>query len=212
MGCCNGRHEASRTLRTRSVLEINAAEIRVVEGDIAVQTTEAIVNSTNSTLTLDVGDADTILRKGGFKLRAECIEYVNVHGPLEVTEVAVTSGGALPCTHIIHVVAPVYVNGRRGEPENLRKALLSVLEVAESLDCTSISIPAISTMPYSYPKAECATILVKTTRTFLITRARKLKTINFVSSDRFTIRSLQKAKDALAREQCILDSSTLRTL
>ena len=208
MGCCNGRLEASSALRTKSVLEINSTLIRIVEGDISTQATDAIVNSTNATLTLDVGEAKAILTKGGFKLRAECIEYVNLHGPLEVAEVAVTSGGALPCLHIIHVVAPIYVNGRRGEPENLRKALLSVLEAAESLHCESISIPAIATMPYAYPKDECASLLVKTTRTFLITRARRLKFLYFVSSDKFTIRYLQKARDSLAREECILDSSS----
>lgn len=208
MGCCNGRLDASSPLRTRSVLEVNSALIQVVEGDIAAQPTDAIVNSTNGTLTLEAGDSKLIMTKGGFRLRAECIEYVNRHGPLETAEVAVTSGAGLPCFHIIHVAAPIYVNGRRGEPENLRKSLISVLEAAESLSCTSISIPAISTSPYAYPKAESTAILVKTTRIFLITRTSKLKSIHFVSADKSTIRCFQQARDSLSREECILDSSS----
>ena len=212
MGCCNSRYEASRSLGSHSDLEVNTVSIQVVEGDIAVQTTDAIVNSTNATLTLDVGEAKMILETGGFRLKAECIEYVNQHGPLETAEVAVTSSGALPCAFIIHVVAPIYVNGRRGEPENLRKALITVLETAEKLNCQSIAIPAIATMPYSYPKPECASILIETTRTYLLSHSSTLKLVNFISTDKLTLRCFQKARDRIAREQYILASSDMNNL
>lgn len=170
-----------------------------------MQSTDAIVNSTNGTLTLETGDSKLIMTKGGFRLRAECIEYVNRQGPLETAEVAVTKGVGLRCLYVIHVSAPIYVNGRRGEPENLRKSLISALEAAESLSCTSISIPAIS---YAYPKSESTAILVKTARIFLRTHTSQLKSIYFVSTDKSTIRCFEQAKDSLYREECILGSSS----
>lgn len=203
MGCCYTQGFSSSHSITRSQLALKSCTLRIVEGDISSQTADAIVNSTNSTLSADVGEAKAIASKGGIALKAECVEYVNEHGFVQVAETVVTGAGDLQSKHVIHVVAPVYVNGRRGEPESLRTAVHRVLETAVRLNCASLALPAVSASAYAYPKSECAAILLDSVQLFLRTKTHSFTEISFVSSDRLTIRQFCKALDRIKRDHCV---------
>jgi len=65
----------------------------------------------------------------------------------------------LPCKVINHVVGPR--NGEGKENEKLKQAIKSVLKLAQQNNFKSISIPAISSGIFGFPKNECARILVQ---------------------------------------------------
>jgi O-acetyl-ADP-ribose deacetylase (regulator of RNase III) len=70
-----------------------------------------------------------------------------------------TTAGKLPCKAVIHVVGPRYGEGK--EEKKLRLAINNVLNLAEQYNFKSISIPAISTGIFGFPKEKCAKILVE---------------------------------------------------
>lgn len=187
----------------RAQLSVKTCVLKAVEGDLSSLPSDALVNSTNETLSLESSESKCLFQRGGMRLRTDCIRHINLNGPVAIGETVVTVAGELPCTHLIHVVAPIYVNGRRGEREGLRKAILKVMETAEGLKCKSVSLPAIGTLPYAYPKAECAATMVETVKWYLQAGGSSLEEISFVSADKLTVRCFKKALERLEKEECI---------
>jgi len=70
-----------------------------------------------------------------------------------------TNAGKLPCKAVIHVVGPR--NGKGKENEKLTLAINNILSIAQQNNFKSISIPAISTGIFGFPKEKCAKILVQ---------------------------------------------------
>ncbi|HEU5119546.1 MAG TPA: macro domain-containing protein [Candidatus Nitrosocosmicus sp.] len=135
--------------------------LKLVEGDITERNVDAIVNPANSYLQHGGGVAGTIVRRGGDIIQKES----NKIGFVEVGSSATTSGGALPCKAIIHTVGPRM--GEGNEDEKLSKAIHSCLELGLEKGFKSISIPAISSGIFGFPKDRCARILVNETIAFL---------------------------------------------
>jgi len=202
MGCCHSELIEGKS-HCRAQISVQGCLFRVIEGDLSTFPSTAVVNSTNETLSLESSESKGVLRRGGMRLRTDCVRHINLHGPLSLGDTVVTAAGELPCTYLIHVVAPIYVNGRRGEKEGLRKAILKVLETAEGLKCKSVSLPAIGTQPYAYPKAECAATIVETVKLYLQAGDSSIQEIAFVSGDKLTVRCFKKALERVGREECI---------
>lgn len=134
-----------------------------VEGDITERNVDVIVNPANSYLQHGGGVASTIVRKGGNIIQEESEKIGFVQGGSST----ITSSGILSCKSIIHTVGPRM--GEGNENENLSKAINSCLELCLRKGFESISIPAISSGIFSFPKDKCAKILVNETISFLKT-------------------------------------------
>lgn len=78
---------------------------------------------------------------------------------------AITSSGNLPCTAVIHTVGPKM--GEGDENSKLRMAVYSALKLASEKNFSSISIPAISSGIFGFPKDRCATIIVEEIKNFI---------------------------------------------
>ncbi len=61
-----------------------------------------------------------------------------------------TSGGRLPAKYVIHAVGPVWGDG--DEDAKLASAVEGSLALADELHCASISVPALSTGIFGFPK------------------------------------------------------------
>jgi O-acetyl-ADP-ribose deacetylase (regulator of RNase III) len=162
-------------------IRINQGTLNLVEGDITLEETDAIVNAANSRLMGGAGVDGAIHRAGGPSILEECRKI----GGCPIGQAVITGGGKLKARYVIHTVGPVYQGGQKGEADLLRSAYLSSLRLAAARGLKSVAFPAISTGVYSYPLAEAAHIALKTAVDYLRTQT-DLAEIRFVLFDRQT--------------------------
>lgn len=139
----------------------NGKTIQLVNGDITERNVDAIVNAANSYLKHGGGVAAAIVRKGGNLIQQESDKI----GFVPVGSAVVTSAGKLPSKAVIHTVGPKM--GEEDEDNKLRKAVQSSLILASERGFKSVSMPAISSGIYGFPKDRCANILVDESMDFL---------------------------------------------
>ena len=131
--------------------------IQIVQGDITIEDVDAIVNAANEHLQHGGGVARTISKKGGPAIQKESDAWIQQNGPVPHSHPALTSGGLLPAKYVIHAVGPVWGDG--DEDNKLADAVTGSLRVADELKCKSISLPAISTGIFGFPKERAAGII-----------------------------------------------------
>jgi O-acetyl-ADP-ribose deacetylase (regulator of RNase III) len=144
-------------------IKVKNSTLSILEGDITLQDTEAIVNAANKTLRGGGGVDGAIHRAGGPKILDECIKI----GGCETGEAVITTGGNLRAQYVIHTVGPVYRDGLHKEPILLENAYRNCLNLASSKGIKSVSFPSISTGAYGYPLEDAAGIALSTSKTFL---------------------------------------------
>jgi O-acetyl-ADP-ribose deacetylase len=136
-------------------------EVEVALGDITDERTEAIVNAANERLAHSGGVAAAILRAGGTQIMLESNNIVNVFGPIKVGKCVFTSSGKLAANgikYVIHAVGPEYNKSKSTifNAARLYKAVFNSLKQANKLGCASVSIPAVSSGIFGFPKQLCA--------------------------------------------------------
>lgn len=139
--------------------------VRVVQGDITAETTEAIVNAANEHLQHGGGVAGAIRRQGGEAIQQESNAWVQQHGPVRTGNAAITSAGRLPAKYVIHAVGPVWSSGN--DEQKLANAVRNALSLAESYHLKSISIPGISSGIFGGPKDICTRVILQTAVEYL---------------------------------------------
>jgi len=166
--------------------------LRLIQGDITERDVDAIVNAANSQLQHGGGVAGAIVRKGGHVIQEES----NKIGFVPVGSAAITTGGKLPAKFVIHAVGPRM--GEGDEDNKLKSAVLSSLRLASEKGLKSISLPAISSGIFGFPKDRCAKILVSEGARFLKEkRETSLHVIEFCVFDDTTLTHFKKEFDNL---------------
>ena len=165
--------------------------LQIVQGDITTDDVDAIVNAANENLQHGGGVAWAILRRGGDVIQTESDKWIKIHGPVSHARPAWTSGGALPAKYVIHAVGPVWGDG--DEDNKLSAAVAGSLRTADELNCTSISMPAISTGIFGFPKERAAGVIFSSIeKYFLNSTSSSLKTVRIVLFDDATVQSFLK--------------------
>jgi O-acetyl-ADP-ribose deacetylase (regulator of RNase III) len=148
-------------MKTISEKRVGKAVMRLVQGDITGRDVDAIVNAANSHLQHGGGVAGAIVRQGGQVIQDESDRI----GYTPVGTSVITSGGTLPARFVIHTVGPRM--GEGDEDHKLRNAVKSALALASGRGLKSISLPAISSGIFGFPKDRCARILVQEAADYL---------------------------------------------
>lgn len=162
-------------------------ELAVHHGDLTAEAVDAIVNAANGHLSHGGGVAGAIVRRGGQVIQEASDAYVRTHGPLATGAVALTESGSLPCRAVIHAVGPVWHRGDV-EPDQLRQAVRSSLELADREGYRSLAMPAISSGIFGFPKPLCAEILIDTALAFAVAHPdTPLREIRFTNFDQPTV-------------------------
>jgi len=156
--------------------------IQVRHGDMTTEEVDCIVNAANASLDHASGLAGAIIKKGGKVIQDESDLHIAKFGKLEEGGVAVTSSGTLPCKHVLHAVGPMWHGGKEGEEIVLGMTVRSCLEKANQLKCTSISLPAISSGIFGFPKEKCASVMFEMAQQF----CKEMGTKNTLTQIRFT--------------------------
>lgn len=141
--------------------------IRIVQGDITEEPVDAIVNAANERLAHGGGVAGAIVRRGGYEIQEESDRWVRTHGPVRTGSAAITGAGRLPARYVVHAVGPVWRN-RGDEDELLASAVTAALSLAAQHQVKTISLPAISSGIFGFPKERAARVILDAVERFLL--------------------------------------------
>jgi O-acetyl-ADP-ribose deacetylase len=159
-------------------------QILIKNGDITEEHVDAIVNPANGQLIHGGGAAKSIVVHGGEDIQRESNLIIRKSGMIPTGKAVITGSGKLPCKYIIHAVGPKM--GEGNEDFKLKKTVWSVLTLAELYNLESISMPAISSGIFGFPKDRCADILLNTANEFLNQKDINLKTVTMCNKDEET--------------------------
>jgi len=176
-------------------ITINQTKLTIVQGDITMQATDAIVNAANPSLMGGGGVDGAIHRVGGPPILEECKQIVSRQGHLSTGKAVITTGGNLKAKHVIHTVGPVWRGGGSNEAQLLTSAYQESLKLAAEHGLTSISFPSISTGAYGYPLDKAAREAIKAVILFLKERTTQLSEVIFVLFDSRTYQAYSSALD-----------------
>ena len=123
----------------------------MIQGDITVQDTEAVVNAANAGLAPGGGVSGAIHSAAGPALWEECRNI----GGCNTGEAVISSGYNLIAAHIVHTVGPVYSNSPE-DPQLLASCYSNSLKIVLENGIKSVSFPAISTGIFGYPADKAA--------------------------------------------------------
>ena len=132
--------------------------LEILDGDIAAETTDAIVNAANNEFWMGAGVAGAIKARGGRDIEREAI----AQGPVEPGECVVTAGGRLAARYVIH--AAVMGQDLKTSAELIDRATHNALATAEAHQLESIAFPAFGTGVGGFPVDECARIMIAAIR------------------------------------------------
>ncbi len=135
----------------------NLPMVILLEGDIASQDTDAIVNATTKNFEMAGGVDTAITLAAGPELKEECKQY----GGLETSQVIITKGYRLAAPYVIHTVGPIFGQEGGNEAELLFACYRNCLWLADQYQLTSISFPCISTGISRYPVDKASQIMAR---------------------------------------------------
>ena len=127
----------------------------IIKGDITRVEADALVNAANNRLKEGGGVCGALFSAAGREQMARACDAIGFCPP---GGAVMTPAFDLNAKYVIHAVGPVYLDGRRGEPETLKSAYQSALGLAQEKGLRSIAFPLISSGIYGYPREEALDI------------------------------------------------------
>jgi O-acetyl-ADP-ribose deacetylase (regulator of RNase III) len=170
--------------------------LEAVLGDITLEAVDVIVNAANERLAHGGGVAGAIVRRGGRTIQEESDRWIRERGPVPTGEAAITGAGRLPARYVVHGVGPRW--GMGDEERLLYRAVQSALSRAEEVTAQSISLPAISTGIFGFPKELGVGIILQAVQDYLDSHPQSpLRLVRFCNIDEATARLFAQALQAL---------------
>jgi putative ATPase len=184
--------DMNKTLKSTTLP--SGQRLQIIQGDITTEQVDAIVNAANHHLQHGGGVAYAISRKGGPAIQAESDDWIRDHGMVRHSEPAYTSGGNLPARYVIHTVGPMW--GEGDEEAKLSQAIQGTLQTADQLGLSSISLPAISTGIFGFPKDLAAKVIFAAIRDYFQHHLKSgIKDVRLVLYDQPTVEVFLKAQE-----------------
>jgi O-acetyl-ADP-ribose deacetylase (regulator of RNase III) len=166
-----------------ALIRINETNVMAVHGDLTRQPVAAVVNAANDSLQHGGGVAQAIVRTGGRVIQEESDAWIRENGPVQRGQAAVTTGGMLVASHVIHVVGPIY-DESQDNAAMLADATHAALDAATAHSLTSIAFPAISAGIYGYPAEAATAVIVAAVRSWLENNDSELAEVRLVGFSR----------------------------
>jgi O-acetyl-ADP-ribose deacetylase (regulator of RNase III) len=149
-------------------------EFTVVQGDIAAQSADVLVNAAGTSLEMGSGVAGALRRGAGGAINDEATSK----GPIDLGAVAVTDAYDLDAEWVIHAAAmPHYGNGQATR-ESIADATRHTLQRADELGAESLVIPALGCGVAGFDLREGAEIIAEEIAAF---EPETLSDVRFVS-------------------------------
>lgn len=133
--------------------------IEVLDVDITTLAVDAITNAANAHMLHGGGVAGAISRAGGRAIDEES----RAQAPVPLGEAIATSGGDMPCRHVIHAVTMQSPTGSTSA-DVVRQCTAAALRTADELGCRTLALVAFGTGVGGFPLDQAAEIEVSEVR------------------------------------------------
>ncbi|MXR22010.1 macro domain-containing protein [Halobacterium bonnevillei] len=130
-------------------------QFSVVQGDIASESADALVNAAGTSLQMGSGVAGALRRGAGQELNQDAVSK----GPVDLGAVAVTDAYDLDAEYVIHAAAMPHYGGGDATAESIRDATRNALAAADERGCESVVLPALGCGVAGFDLAEGARII-----------------------------------------------------
>ncbi|KAB1188979.1 MULTISPECIES: macro domain-containing protein [Haloferax] len=165
-------------------------EFTVVQGDIATQSADALVNAAGTSLRMGSGVAGALRRRGGPELNEAAI----AKGPIDLGDVAVTDAFALDADYVIHAAAMPHYGDGRATDASIRDATQNALQAADDLGCESLVLPALGCGVAGFALEDGARLIAEEIREFDPVALHDVRFIAY-SDDEFAVLSRVASED-----------------
>ena len=132
--------------------------LSVVQGDIAQQPVDAVVNAANRRMRGGGGVDGAIHRAGGPAVLEDCVR--RFPDGLATGRAGWTTAGHMPARWVIHVVGPNYTAGER-DRSLLTSCYRDALRVADELGARTVAFPLVSAGVYGWPRQDAVAAAVE---------------------------------------------------
>lgn len=167
-------HKSDKILQTTQLQQ----QVKIIRANITTIPVDAIVNAANTTLLGGGGVDGAIHKAAGPELVNECKSLNGCNTGFA----KYTKAYNLPAKFVIHTVGPVWRGGMHNEHAMLTSCYKNIFLIAKQLKVQTLSIPAISTGVYRFPKDE-AVIIAHTETILALKENNLLKNVIFVIFD-----------------------------
>lgn len=157
----------------------------VIQGDIAAQSADVLVNAAGTSLRMGSGVAGALRRRAGDEINEEAME----NGPIELGAVAVTDAYDLDADYVIHAAAMPHYGDGQATAESIRDATQNTLERADELGCRSLVIPALGCGVAGFDLADGAEIIGETIDVYEPASLEDVRLIAYSDDEYETIRA-----------------------
>ncbi|RVE68775.1 hypothetical protein OJAV_G00095060 [Oryzias javanicus] len=135
----------------------SGVQLCVSRGDICSFSVDAVVNAANEDLKHIGGLALALLKAAGPELQKLSDDHVAKNGKPRPGDAIITDGCNLSCKYVIHAVGPRFsYSDEKTSESRLKSAVKESLRQAESVNCSSVALPAISSGIFGFPVQLCA--------------------------------------------------------
>ncbi|MFB6133525.1 MAG: macro domain-containing protein [Halanaeroarchaeum sp.] len=166
-------------------------DFAVIQGDIARQSADCLVNAAGTSLRMGSGVAGALRRGAGEEIN----EAATSEGPVDLGEVAVTDAFDLDADYVIHAAAmPHYGDGKATE-KSIRDATRNALETADGLGCESLVVPALGCGVAGFDLEQGARLIAEEITEFAGETLSDVRFIGYSDGEYETIRSVVEGLD-----------------
>ncbi len=135
----------------------------IINKDITKMEVDAIVNSTNNFAVAN-GGADLAIHEAS---GPELMKARLALGKIPLGQAGITKGYKLKAKHVIHVIAPRFIDGNHNEKHYLEETYLAAMNMAISHNLESIAFPLISSGSLGFPWPVALAIALSSVKRFL---------------------------------------------
>lgn len=165
-------------------------EFRVVQGDIAAQSADALVNAAGTSLQMGSGVAGALKRGAGEEINEAAV----AKGPIDLGTVAVTDAFDLDADYVIHAAAMPHYGDGQATTESIHDATWNALEAADERGCESLVLPALGCGVAGFDLEEGARIIAETIADYEPTT---LEDVQFIAYSDDEFRTIERVAESV---------------
>lgn len=161
-------------------------EFTVIQGDIAAQRADALVNAAGTSLQMGSGVAGALRRAANGPINEDAVS----NGPVDLGAVAVTDAYDLDAEYVIHAAAMPHYGDGQATVESIRDATRNALAKADDLGCESVVVPILGTGAAGFEFEDGARIVCQEVMAYEPTSLTDVRVIAYADQEYETVQEI----------------------